>query len=169
MSILTTFEILELYKKTILNFLDDLIQILPEEADLIMLRILFENQIPVDESMKKFSKRLFTKIKVKEISSKRLFGKTKTENEMEISPADMIREKNDKFFLENSDIIFGEEKNDDKDKETRRKEKITRWKNIWESKSLGNDNKESIWKWTSVLLKLAEMYVKNEAYQLQFI
>lgn len=54
MGSLNNLEILKLWKTNILQFLDNILEIFPDEADLIVYRQLFENQIPIEEVMKQF-------------------------------------------------------------------------------------------------------------------
>lgn len=77
---LSQLEVLCLYKKNMLLCIDQLINIFPEEGDLVMLRILFEDQIPIEESMKELSSRI-------------------------IPAKENIKNRNEQFFL-NSNIIF---------------------------------------------------------------
>ena len=79
---LTKFEILLLYKNNILLFFDSLISLIPDEPDLIVIRILLESQIPIEESMKTFSERIIP------------FG-------------EMIKSRNDKFLYEENDLFGG--------------------------------------------------------------
>jgi hypothetical protein len=55
---LSTFEILKLFKENLADFLNALIERFPSEQQLVYLRIFLCEQIPVDESMKIFSKRI---------------------------------------------------------------------------------------------------------------
>jgi hypothetical protein len=138
---LSQLEILSIYKSNVLKFLDSLVDLLKNDetdlSDVIVLRILFENQIPIEESMKKFSKKLLTPI---------------IDGGNEIIPSEMIRKRNDKFFLDYSNLIFAGV-NDDK---------IIRWKQLWRSKRLDKDDREQIWLWMQLFLDLAEMYDYNE-------
>ncbi len=75
-------EILNLFKTNMMQFIDNLVELFPEEAELIMFRIFFENQIPVEISIKKFS--------------------------AAILPAkEMIRTRNEKFFYGENDVFKG--------------------------------------------------------------
>jgi len=51
-------ELLFLFKKRLIEFLDALIEKLPSEKDLITMRILFGEQIPIEQAMQIFSKRI---------------------------------------------------------------------------------------------------------------
>jgi hypothetical protein len=53
---LSKFEILKLFKDNCLEFIDDLIELLPNEESLIAGRILFENHMPIEESLERLCK-----------------------------------------------------------------------------------------------------------------
>lgn len=73
-------EILSLFKDNMLQFIDNLVELCPEEGELIMFRILFENQLPIEDTMIRLAKVI---LPIKE----------------------MIIKKNEKFFLEGNDIF----------------------------------------------------------------
>lgn len=123
---LTKLEILSRYKSNMLKFLDSLIEIFPEDPDLIVIRILLETQIPIEESLKKFSARI-------------------------LPNAEMVRKRNEKFFLNDTDMFSGI--NNDK---------VVKWKNMWTSGRLDSDSKETIFKWFDLFLSLAETYTNNK-------
>jgi len=74
-------ELLQLLKKNMTEFLDELIEQFEEEGDLIVMRFFIEEQIPIDEIMRRFIKYVYP-FKEK------------------------IKTKDESFFLEN-DNIFG--------------------------------------------------------------
>lgn len=59
----------------------------------------------------------------------------------------MVKERNDNFFLQNN-ILF-----EDLDKS-----KVNHFKKIWRSDSLDNDDKETMWQWFDMFIKIAEKY-----------
>lgn len=79
-------EILSLFKSNMLEFLDNIATLCPEEQEIIVFRILFENQLPVEDILIKFSRAV---IPVKE----------------------MIVNKNERFFLDGTNI-FGNVKDE---------------------------------------------------------
>ena len=79
------FEILSSFKKQGLAFMDSLIEIFPEQPNLISARMLFENHLPIEDIMAKFSTRVLPNIK-------------------------MIEERRDKFFLSEEDLFTGSKK-----------------------------------------------------------
>lgn len=73
-------QILKQFKEQIITFFDELISQFPEEADLVILRIFLENQIPIEEVINTFIHKLLT---VRE----------------------MITSRNESFFLENDSLF----------------------------------------------------------------
>jgi hypothetical protein len=73
-------EVLHIFKKNMLEFLDELIEQFEEEGDLIILRFFVSEQIPIEVLMKRFTEFVYPHQK-------------------------MISEKNEKFFLENNNIF----------------------------------------------------------------
>ena len=124
---LTTIDVLRLFKDNVIKFLMALIEILPREGDLIMLRVMFETQIPVEAAMQIFSSRI-------------------------LPYADMVRNKDERFFLEGTDLFDGLQR-----------EKVSYFKDLWLSTALTADDKEQLWKWFRLFLNLAEKYEKLKA------
>jgi hypothetical protein len=75
-------QILQQFKQQIIAFLDELIGQFPTEGDLILLRIFFNDQIPIKEVIDVFNYRLLT-------------------------VRDMIKNRDEHFFLD-SNTIFGD-------------------------------------------------------------
>lgn len=123
-SSMTTIDVLKLFKDNVIKFLMALIEILPREGDLIMLRVMFETQIPVETAMQIFSSRI-------------------------MPYADMVRTKDERFFLEGTDLFDGLQR-----------EKVSYFKDLWLSDALSADDKEQLWKWFRLFLNLAEKYEK---------
>jgi hypothetical protein len=69
--------ILDQFKKQLISFFDELISQFPEAAELVILRILFKDQIPIEEVMKRFVHKL-------------------------VVVRDLIKNRDDSFFLENN-------------------------------------------------------------------
>ncbi len=82
MAKLSQFEVLSLYKRNMLSCIDEVLTIFPDDPDLVVARILLEDQIPIEESMRNFSSKI-------------------------IPVREQILNHDDKFFLENN-IIFQE-------------------------------------------------------------
>lgn len=70
---LSKFEILKLFKDNLVQFLDALIEKLPQEKDLIILRILFAEQIPIEQALQIFSSRILPYEKMVIESDQRFF------------------------------------------------------------------------------------------------
>jgi hypothetical protein len=77
---LTPIDILQRLKRTIMQFIDDLIDIFPQESDLIIIRVFFEDQVSVQTIAESFI--------------------------IHVLPyRNMIKARNDKFFLEEDNIF----------------------------------------------------------------
>ena len=74
-------EILIEYKKQLISFLDELISQLPQEGDLIILRLFISNQIPIKKCMDSFIHKINT-------------------NGQELRK--FVKERNESFFLEHN-------------------------------------------------------------------
>jgi hypothetical protein len=61
----------------------------------------------------------------------------------------MVLQKDEKFFLDCEDIFKG-----------LGQDKVNYFKNIWTSGNLDADDKENIWKWFQLFLKLSENYIQ---------
>jgi hypothetical protein len=127
MSSLNRIQLLTLFKDNLIKFLDALIELLPQEGDLYMLRVMFESQIPIEKSMQTFSQRI-------------------------IPYGSFITNRDERFFLECTDLFAGV-----------RKDKVSYFKDLWSSNSLSPDDKEALWDWFRLFLKLALQYEKISA------
>lgn len=75
-------DLLTFFKDNLLKFLDALIDLLPKEGDLIILRVMFDSQIPVEKTMSIFASRI-------------------------IPYSQMVKTKDERFFIECSDLFTG--------------------------------------------------------------
>ena len=75
-------KLLQDFKSNIIKFLDALMELLPKEGDLIMLRIMFNSQIPIESAMKIFASRI-------------------------IPCAEMVKTRDERFFIDCSDLFSG--------------------------------------------------------------
>lgn len=82
---MSEFEVLKEFKKNLISFFDEMIDIFPHEGDLVMLRIFLNDQMPIADVMLKFINSI-----------------NKDDNKIR----KMIKERNELFFLENN--IFGD-------------------------------------------------------------
>lgn len=79
-SIPSSVDILQRLKRGIMQFIDDLIDIFPKESDLIIIRVFFEDQVPVATIAESFL--------------------------LHVLPhKEMITKRNEKFFLEDNNIF----------------------------------------------------------------
>ena len=113
-------EILNFFKQNLLKFLDALSALLPNEQDIIMLRVMFETHIPIESAMQTFSIRI-------------------------LPYKDMVEKRDDRFFLECTDVFAGI-----------RKDKVSYFKDLWPTLSI--ENRKTLCDWFTVFLKLAMRY-----------
>jgi len=119
-------KLLTVFKTNLINFMDALSDFLPEEQDIITMRILFETTIPIESALKTFSMRI-------------------------LPYKEMVETHDERFFLECTDIFAGI-----------RRDKVSYFKDLWQSSTLTAENKENLWKWFEVFLKLALKFKKLE-------
>ena len=119
-------ELLAAFKENIIKFLDALIELLPKEGDLIILRVMFDSQIPIESAIKIFSSRI-------------------------IPYKDMVKNKDERFFIECTDLFNGI-----------KKDKVSYFKDLWQSGTLTAQDKESLWKWFRLFLYYAIQYEKSQ-------
>ena len=122
MAQLSTIDILKHFKTNVIKFCDALIELLPKEGDMIILRVMFESQIPIETALVVFSERI-------------------------LPHAEMLKNKDDRFFLECSDVFTG-----------LRKDKVSYFKDLWLSGTLTLEDKTQMWKWFNLFLHLAKQY-----------
>ena len=119
---LSKFQILALFKDNLIKFLDALIEKLPKERELITMRVLFSDQIPIESSMERFASRV-------------------------IPYEDLINNSDESFIVNNNDLFSGITSS-----------KVSYMKKIWHSSSFTQEDKEELWKWFKIFLKLAKLY-----------
>jgi ubiquitin len=115
-------ELLIMFRNNLLDFLSNLIEQFPKEGDFVLLKILLSDQIPIEEAMKIFSERILPYV-------------------------DMIKNKDERFFLESTDLFEGVAN-----------DKVNYFRNIWLSPSLNQDDKDNLWKWFRLFANLAVKY-----------
>lgn len=115
-------QILSEFKKALIQFFDELIDQFPEEGEIVIIRIFLKDQIPIVDVMNYFIKEF-------------------------IPLKQLIEEKNEKFFLENTTIFSKINKS-----------KVMHFKKLWRSGRLDNEDKEVIWKWLTSFIFLSEKY-----------
>lgn len=114
--------VLMLFKEKLAAFIDALIELLPNEGDLILLKIMFQTQIPLEQAMQIFSARI-------------------------MPYAELVEARDERFFLETTDLFAGI-----------RRDKVSYFKDIWQSPDMSEENKKVLWDWFNFFLKLAKKY-----------
>lgn len=122
-SIRSEHDVLTIFKQSLLDFFEALIEILPQEGDLYLLLVLFQS-MPMENAMKVFAKRI-------------------------VPYQDFVKNKDERFFIECTDLFAG-----------LRKEKVSYFKDLWLSGTLGPEDKQSLWEWFAKFLALAQKYIK---------
>lgn len=123
----------DLFKRTLVDFLDSLINILPTEADLIVARIYVNDKVDSNDLINYFILTFMDENKP--------FKKA-------------VEAKNEKAFLEaerdkdTGKHIFGNISD----------EKVQHFKYLWRSGTINGSNKNVIWKWLSSFVKITEKY-----------
>lgn len=118
-------KILKQLKEQLVLFFDELIDLLPQEADLVMIRIFIKDKFPIQDIMEYMTKKL-------------------------LPLKDMIINKDEGFFLQNNILFEKFEKN-----------KVNRFKTLWRSDILEEEDKETLWKWFKSFVYLVEKYQKT--------
>lgn len=116
--------VLVMLKEQVINLLDDLIQICPDESDLMLVRLYFQVQTGTEELMQDFIKWVYP--------WKR-----------------QIYEKDETFFRDN-DHLFGSLPVD----------KVRKFKQKLQDGTFDAQDKETIWRYFQVFIKLIEQYNK---------
>lgn len=124
-STISSTDILHRFKKVIIQFIDELIELFPKESDLIIMRVFFGDQIPVKTIADSFVQHV-------------------------LPHKEMISSRNEKFFLDEQNNIFGMIDSG----------KVVHFKRLWTSKNLDNDDKNAIWSYFDIFIKLIEAYKK---------
>lgn len=116
--------ILQKFKQLSIQFLDELIGQFPSETDLVIARVMVTDQLPVNEIMNEFMKRI-------------------------LPHEQHVKDRNDKFFLEELSLFSDLKTND---------ETVIKFKKLWTSDNLGDDDKDAIWDWFDVFMKVMKAY-----------
>lgn len=121
-------EILKQFKNALISFLDELIVQFPSEGDLVIFRIFLKDRVPIDQILNYFVLRI-------------------------LPLKDMVKERNEDFFL-NKCSLFEDINSSDQ------KGKVNRFKKLWRSSSLDDDDKKVVWSWFDTFICLSEKYQK---------
>lgn len=125
-------QILSEFKTTMANFFDELISQFPEEGDLVIIRIFLNDQVPTQDIMEGFILQI-------------------NHNDNELRK--MVKNRNEKFFLEHNVFEAESDETDVLDKQ-----KVNRFKKLWRSGRLDEDDKEMVWKWIDSFVYLSDKY-----------
>lgn len=113
-------ELLDLFKKNMIDFLDELITQFDEEPDLIVMRFFLSEQVPVELLMKQF-------------------------NKIVMPNSDLIRKRDEQFFLEH-DNIFGASP----------KDKVLHFKNLY--LKMQPDDRDTLWAWFQLFISICDKW-----------
>ncbi len=117
----TSEKILMQFKSSLSKFLDELIDLFPKEGNLVIASICIKNTLPIQEVMHNFI--------------------------LKVLPFQhMIKQRNEKFFLEHDASIFGSETS----------EHVNHFRDLW--LELDVDDKLATWQWFDLLTNLASRY-----------
>lgn len=115
-------ELLQLFKNNMIDFLDELIIQFEEEGDLMVFRFFLSEQVPVELLMKQFYKFV-------------------------MPHQDLIRNKNEQFFLEH-DNIFGSSP----------KDKVVHFKQLY--LKMAPEDREILWDWFNTFISICDKWNK---------
>lgn len=124
MSKLSNHEILQIFRDKFIEFLDCILELFPEDKNILLVRTVFNQGYPVKNAM--------------------------TILKTNITPLkDTIRRRDDSFFLTNqSASLFSGISSDN----------VIKWREIWTSERLDQEDKDCIWDWITLFLNLSEKY-----------
>lgn len=125
--------VLSEFKNNLITFFDELIDLFPDLGDLVMIRIFLKDQVCIKD--------------VIEMASYQL-----NKNDQQVRK--IIKERHEDFFLEENNFFDGLSK---------QKDKVMKFQNIWRSKRLDKEDKETIWKWIDSFVYLIDKYNKLKA------
>lgn len=117
-------QILSEFKSNLVSFLDELIEQFPEEGDLVIARIFLNDQVPIADVMNTFITNL-------------------------LPLKDMVKQRNDDFFLNNNVLFDRLDKN-----------KVNHFKKLWRSERLDKEDRQVIWQWYDLFISLSDRYQK---------
>lgn len=118
----TDIRILNMFKTQLVAFCEELVKQFPQEPDFVMLKLFIESQIPIEDLV---------------------IGFTKQINKREGIVKNMIKQRNDKFFLEENPFKFISD------------ERVNKISILWGS-NISQEEKDVIWDWVDVLVKISD-------------
>jgi len=122
-----SFKLQVLFKKKIIDFLDELMSQCPERGDFFLIKVFVKDKIPIEDVLGRFIKLVLPYKK-------------------------LIRDHDEDFFL-TTDSLFQAMGNFDQGVAI-----VTSLKELWISDKFDMDDKEAIWKWLELFIKLAEKH-----------
>ena len=131
--------ILAVFKKSLVSFLDELIDQFPTETNLILCRLFVKDQIPIKVTLENFLKKI-------EANNSRLKL--------------MAKERDESFFLKGNIFYIG---NDPASEEYSLSSNTVNYlRKIWLS-DLDTDDRKTLWQWFDSFIAIAEKYneIKN--------
>ena len=120
--------ILNVFRGSILSFLDELIDQFPNEVNLVIAKVFLKDTIPIEMTMNKFIEKL-------------------EKNNFQLKR--MVKKRDDDFFLEND--IFSI------DSYSVGKTSVNHFRNIWQSE-IDDDDRSIIWDWIDNFIKISDKY-----------
>lgn len=144
-------KILELFKKTLVDFFGELIQQFPTDKELILLRTFVQHQAAIEILIKKFI--ISINREHPDPSSKTVGAKVKTR--------DLIMKSDPRLFINHNLFFFCS--NDDKDShlpESRmiNQDNANHFKDLWLSGVLDETDQKVVWSWLKNLVEIADKY-----------
>jgi hypothetical protein len=119
-------QLLSTFKTQLISFCEELCELLPDDnEEFILLKIFIDSQIPIELAMQNFIRKI-------------------NKNEGEVK--NMIKERNDQFFLTKNVFKFVS------------KEKINKLSSVWNSNKLDAEDKDAIWRWMELFVNISVKY-----------
>jgi hypothetical protein len=129
---MNTSELLVVFKDQLLNFTDELLEIFPNEPKLILTRVYIENNLIVEEAVKRFGKALNGPDNLASVIQKR--------NESFFAEYDMMKLNNDGSGLGDQANFMLE---------------------LWNDKRLDDEDKSVIWTWVDLFVNITQCYLSK--------
>ena len=122
---LSKIDILKIFNEKFLEFLDCILDLFPNDENIIIVRTIFsQGAFPVEDAFNILRRNI-------------------------LPLTDIIRKRKDSFFTTSeSDELFSMISN----------KHVIKWRDIWTSGRLDDDDKTNIWDWVTLFLNLAEQY-----------
>jgi hypothetical protein len=130
-------QIMSQFKNALISFLDELIGQFQSEGDLVIFRIFLKDRVPIVDVLNYFV--------------------------LKILPLkNMVKDRDEDFFLNKCELFESLGGGDDS---VDNKGKVNRFKMLWRSPSLDDDDKRVVWEWFDTFIFLSEKYQKSKNIQ----